>query len=392
MINKIIFLLGALHTGDNSHADAISRFLIDSRGKIDIVKIDVDQPPEDYALKFQEETKNDPAGKKNIIYALGMKGSSSLRHLSSKGLLGQEKNYVVLGLHQLTEDFKVLAASVDHIVVPETTIKSRADSLIISRFPNRTLNFAVPTMNLSLDELSNSYDRWDSQDKPDLNDKYIIVMLPGDAIDPKGNMRYFTEDSSQELFNDLNMLWERNGRQHKIIIQNGPRTGKYNSETGEIINSHEYNAGSESVVDHISQGFIDKLENSCMEYKFFNFVTEINGDERKSSSVYNQLLYLAYNDNYFIMPGESISMLGQVPLYVRSDKLIVFKSSSLNESHEAVFNLAVERNYVSYFSSEGEVVMPEEIKKRDKDDLSKTIQDIIQGCEKKFSLGMQIER
>ena len=162
-------------------------------------------------------------------------------------------------------------------------------------------------------------------------------MLPGDAPDSNNKIKYFTKNSAKELFNNIYELWKNSGSKHKIIIHNGPRTGKYDQSTGKIDSNHEDNK-----TDKISEYFIELLNSSKMEFSFFNFNFESDGLIKKSNSIYKQMLYIAKTkdkDNYFIIPGESVSMIGQVPLYIKSDKVILFKSTSMNQEHELVANL-----------------------------------------------------
>ena len=220
--------------------------------------------------------------------------------------------------------------------------------------------FAVPNKNPSLAELKISYDNWDILNKPSPDGKYIIVTLPGDAPDPDGKILQFSSSSSKKLFNDVKKLWQEKGQKHIILLQNSPRTGRFDIN-GQIICSHEYNyLESPSVaIDNVSKEFINWLkEEPNLNYRFFNFSIEINGDKRKTISSYYPLLYLAQKgkNNYFITPGESISMLSQTPSYISPNKNIVFLPDSMNESHESVFSLAEKRKYLSYFSNNGMII------------------------------------
>lgn len=68
--------------------------------------------------------------------------------------------------------------------------------------------------------------------------------------------------------------------------------------------------------------------------------------------------------------------VGQVPLYAESNNIIVFKSSSMNQTHHRVLDKAIAQNFVSYFTNAGEVIKPLSIIKRDEDDAQIVAQDL----------------
>lgn len=214
--------------------------------------------------------------------------------------------------------------------------------------------------------------------KPLLANKYIIVMMPGDAPDSNEKIRYFTKDSATKLFQDVYKLWEDKGKEHKIIIENSPRTGKFDPNTGALVGKHEYIKGQnpEVAVDKISKYFVSLFKD--IDHQFFNFAFEIDGEQKRTISVFNPLLYLANQgeDNIFILPGSSVSLMAQIPLYLPTDRIILFKTSSMNEDHENIFNAAFNRNYLSYFNTNGEVVMPGVIEQRMEDDSLQIARDI----------------
>lgn len=377
---KILLLVSSIHVGDLSQADAIIKAL-SSKYTIERLNIDANQSLEAAREEYLSKLEIIPENEKYITIAVGEKGMELLKYLSDADSINNKKSYNCLVIHQYFNQLSEL--SLDHIIIPEAVINNDAKKKVIDKLSKHTLVFAPLGNNLSREELKLTYDHWKDPNKPSLDKDYIIIMMPGDAPDPSNKMHYFTKQSAKKLFNNIYKLWVENGRKHKIIIQNGPRTGKYSPKTTEIIANHEYKLGEDpsTAIDDVSKYFVQLFQE--MDYSFFNFAIEIDGKNRRTISFYNPLLYLAtQRNNIFIISGASISSVGQVPLYLPSNRVILFKPSSMNDSHNTIFNLAFKRNYLSYFSSTGEVILPKVIGKRSDDDASLVAKDILGGFSK----------
>lgn len=362
---KILFLVSALNAGDMSHMQSLENNFPEHQIEV------IDTSQEDALAKYNSNIPAD--NEKYITIAIGPSGKAMLQNLAD-----DLNNYRVLSTHQYTKDIGgiITAGKINHLAVPEATLNFVAREAI--RGINSSMLFAVPTKNPDLDELTASYEVWNIADKPSLEEKYIIVTLPGDApiavIEKPGDVslsdgskvRLFNEESALELFNFVKSLWQEKGRGHRVLIQNSPRTGKY-AENGSVVGEHRGNR------DHISNKFVDWLCDNDISFEFFDFTFNQKSDEKS----YNPLLYIATQgrDNYYITPGESVSMMGQIPLYIDPLKHIVFKPSSMNEAHEAVCKKASERGYFSTIDEFG-VVSPENPRMRETDDASELAQDI----------------
>lgn len=377
MFAKILFLYSAIKTGDVAHAEAVYASL--SREVTPLIRYDIDVNcnAETLVSRFKEASKKIGA-EKYVVFATGESGSQAIDILSHDQSVNMKNVYISLGIHQYFDVIKKL--SLNYIAIPEAAVNTSEKSQVIGAIKKHTLTFAVPTNTPSLASTRQAYEEWEIDNKPELDKKYIIVMLPGDARDDIG-MRYFTESSADKLFSDVKRLWEQNPT-HTIIVKNGPRTGKYDPGTGEVACTHEYRWGEEDpsiAVDAVSRHFVALLQENQVPHYFFNFA--VNKETRKNNSISSQILYIAQSnqDNFFIIPGESVFLLGQIPLYVTSFNAIVFKPSSMNSSHEAIFRSAFDKNFVSYFDEDGEVVHPHENLMRDIDDVHQVTSDLIEG-------------
>lgn len=380
---KILFLVSSLNTGDVSQVEAITKAFANQNLKIEKSIIDAKQDFISAKNQYLTEIKNIPDSEKYITLAVGEEGMKLLNYISDNNFIDYKRSYTCLSIHQYFSNIKDL--KLDHIIIPESTIDTAEEKEAINEIPKITYIFAPIGDNPSKDELKDSYLNW--LNRPEIEKKYIIVMLPGDAPDGLNNIKYFTKDSAFKLFQCIHNLWQEKGKQHKIIVENGPRTGKYDPETGKVISTHEYkiNENPQNAVDYISKYFIELLEKNNLSYSFYNFVIEVDGSKRKTISYFKPLLYLAeQNDNLFILPGASVSLMGQIPLYLTSDKTILFKPSSMNEDHENVANLAFARNYFAYFNENCEVIEPKEVTKKFDDDSSLMVKEIYQGFSNAF--------
>ncbi len=388
MFTKILFLCSAINLGDVGHTNQLSENLKALKPNIQITTIDANTDINQIVKNYQQAIQN-YAQSSYVICAVGEKGLRAIANLDQQKLLNHNQAYIAASIHQYFDEFKYV--TLDFLALPEGTISDTEKIMLQKKVPSLSLLFAVPASNPTTETLKKTYETWAHPEKPSLNQNSIIVMLPGDAPDTTGKIQPFTQASAKKLFDHLYHFWQTQGSKHKLIIQNGPRTGKHDPATGTVICSHEYHRGSssETAIDLVSKYFVDLCKEKKLDYVFFNFAFELDGSTKTSNSVFNQLLYIAQNsnhNNYFILPGESVSMLGQIPLYLPSNKIIVFKPDSMNEAHENIFSLGVQRDYFSYFSENGNVVTPTLFGKRTEDDGKQVIRNLITGYYEKFGL------
>ncbi len=383
MFKEIIFLCSLANTGDMKHADAVFDAL-PSHETVQRYQIDANETCENTADKMEELFQKYASSANDspyIIYAVGDKGRDCLRILNDRHLISPDKAYVVAGTHQYSPDYELIYITeadgrqqtlIRHMCLPGAMPEDTKER-IKAAYTNHTFTFAVPTKNPSIEELEQSYHVWDSASKPRIEDDYIIVTLPGDAPDSTNKQRLFTKQSAQQLVDFILCFRTERGNRHTIIVQNSPRTGKFD-EAGNIMCPHEYEKGhrtANDVTDAVSLFFIDRLRQNGIEPHFYNFAFEKDGAAKKVISVYNPLLYVAQTpgrNNYYILPGESVSMLGQIPLYMTGDRIIVFKPDSMNDQHDLIFQMIQRHQYLSVFNEHGNVVQAEPGHKRLHDD------------------------
>ena len=125
----------------------------------------------------------------------------------------------------------------------------------------------IPTIgvahNLTPDLIQKEYEAH-KQDLPKSN-KYIGVILGGDAPTPEGKMLYYTQKEAQQLAAYLagQVKW----RKLHLLILNGPRTGKYNPQTHEMIKESHRNGN----IDTVTTAFVAELKKAkaCTRKGFY---------------------------------------------------------------------------------------------------------------------------
>jgi len=320
-----------------------------------------------------------------LILAIGRDGLEALCALNRAGSLAELKLKNVsigLSIHRYFSGIKTLSLVLDFIAIPKTLLDEQAQK-VISSISTRVFTLSKPTQNPSVNDLCMAYHNSDispvrenryfrdeqvgvneDEAKPSLSHPYIIVSLPGDVVNINSDPKCFSEVSAQELFESILALRARHGNEHTILVQNSYRTGQFNPQTGLVECRHEYTQGADPklAIDKISNFFIDLLEKNNIPYHFYNFAWVVKRKSKTEESVYNALLYVALSNpnNYFIVPGDSEKMLLQVPLYLRPEQIIVFKSSSMDVSHYALCESSCLRRHLCFFiqSPEGIKVKP----------------------------------
>jgi hypothetical protein len=293
-------------------------------------------------------------------------GEKALQHLPTLCAVKRKTGrlFVAASVHQYFNELKELADKqcLDLVAIPAATVKDEEKKKVIESLPHHCFTLGVPTKNPSLEELKAAYEGSLFKKNAPPNSSIIAVMLPGDAPANDGAIRLFTRESARSLFEGVRSLWQREGKRHTLIVHNSPRTGKFGSAAGDVVCPHEVVKGQqpEGAVDQISQYFISLLREAEIPFHFFNFVFEIEGSKRLSNSIYLPLLFAtrSLSTNYFILPGESVSMLSQVPLFLRPEQIIVFKPTSMNEQHLAILEEIFTKGHYSYFENDNNIRCP----------------------------------
>jgi hypothetical protein len=353
MLKELIFIISMQNTGDYSHAEAIYAAFSNKYPNEIIERIDFDAKSLEIGDNLRTYLSSKKKNTQIICFAIGESGLNVLNTLDDiRKYNAASAIKVVASIHQYFDVLENLQQKIDLLSIPESVLTE--DALrVVKNMPSYNLTLGVPTKNPSLNDLEKAYNLWDKPNKPTVGEPLITVMLPGDAPTKDGTIKLFTKESALELFNNLYKLWTDKGRKHKIFLQNSPRTGKFDVN-GQIICNHEYKKDEDPIkaIDNISKYFVTLLAEKNMPFEFFNFAFEISEDNKRIvHSVYNQSLFLTTSNqnNLYIVPAESVSMLSQIPLYFEPTQVVVFRPSSMNEQHEAILTAVLNRGHALCF-------------------------------------------
>ena len=393
MLTKLILLYSFSQAGDTAHIQSLEKVLTHKLENKEIYSINANNDKAEILKEFKEivdKKKNDiqPQNKtKYLILTVGEKGVDALEEIT-EGKLIDSNYYIYWGIHQYSakiKDYKKL--KLDHLQIPETSLNNTEKMKSVKDIPNISKTLTVPNINPTIEELKNSFDEWEINKNFDLQKNYITVLLPGDAPDSNNKVHYFSKESAYSLFKNVQNIWMKSNSKKAVIVQNGPRTGKYDPKTGDIMCLHEYKTGESnlSAVDKISEYFTALLKENRIPFVFSNFSFEINEKQRIKHSSFNPILFLTYKTNsIFIFPGESVSLIGQLPFYLKPENVIAFYSSSMNDEHKLTLEAAFKKGYLSKFNEQGEIISPENPTKLLIDDTTKVANEILKGYRKKF--------
>ncbi|WGL58549.1 hypothetical protein QEJ31_08355 [Pigmentibacter sp. JX0631] len=393
MLTKIILLYSFSQAGDTAHIKSLEKVLSGQFENKEIYSINANEDKSNILKEFKEikDKKNNSLQVQNetkhLVLTVGEKGGEALEAITD-GKLVDNNYYIYWGMHQYSakiKDYKKL--KLDHLQIPETSLNSIEKIESVKDIPNVSKTLTVPNINPTIEELKNTFAKWEINKQFDLEKNYITVLLPGDAPDSKNKIYYFSKDSAYSLFKNVQNIWLKSNSKKTVIVQNGPRTGKYDPKTGDVICSHEYKTGESNAtaVDNISEYFINLLQENKIPFVFSNFSFEIKDKHRIKHSSFDPILFLAYKTkSIFIFPGESVSLIGQLPFYLDPENVIAFYSSSMNEEHKTTLEAAFKNGYLSKFNAKGEIEYPEKPTKLLMDDNTKVANDILKGYNRKF--------
>ena len=363
MILTIIFLFSFSNTGDSAHKDALKNTFQAScntaHNSIKFYEIDANAQTDDLKKMYVIAETESPTKKGNhtFVFAIGEQALTVLRLLQKEniGLCS-----FVASVHQWFDSINDL--NLDWLAIPKGAVAHNASfNAYTQTHATKVIPmFAVPCLNPTPLELQQRYEQWNCTNKPNIDGKYIIVTLPGDAPDEQNKMKLFSKASAEKLVTAVVKLWKDLGSTHTILVQNSPRTGKYN-EQGKVICDHKKpkDAIDDPVVDEISSYVKSRFSEERVPFKFYNFLFETEGEKIiGNNSVFFPLFYLASRncENRCIVPAESVSMIGQIPCYVFAKNCIYFRPDSMNDSHEALLQVALQQPYGGYFTSDGTLV------------------------------------
>ncbi len=206
----------------------------------------------------------------------------------------------------------------DLIVLPSHVLDEVSIKNLTSEYTKLLQTIGV-AHNTYLSDLEIAYNR-DKAMLPKAK-KYLGVILAGDAPDSNGEMHYYTTEDAYKLAEHVSKLAIK--EKYTVLVGNGPRTGKFDPNTGREANVHK-----DGIVDPVTQRFVEILRDKQVDFKLFDF--------QKGQPSRKELMFGAILKNpgsKILVPGESTSMISESIDLLPKGSIIIYQNSAMNESH-----------------------------------------------------------
>ncbi|MFN8769602.1 MAG: hypothetical protein ACK5Z5_00775 [Neisseriaceae bacterium] len=204
-----------------------------------------------------------------------------------------------------------------------------ATEKIIDKFATSNTALIVTTgvcHNIQVEDLIKEYNLFKKQFLE--TNKSIGIVLAGDAPDSTNNWFFFTQKEAKSLakyivkYLDENKIVGAN-----LLITNGPRTGKFNTET----KKEDVQAHRDGNTDLVTKKFMDTLDKSDIKNTtLFDFQY---GAQTMFKAILGSLESTESQSEIF-MPGESISMISQGLDVLQKTSMIIYENGAMNSTHK----------------------------------------------------------
>lgn len=195
--------------------------------------------------------------------------------------------------------------------------------------------------------------------------KQVGIILAGDAPEPNGQMKYFTEDDARKqashiaaylITNDYNQI------DTAIMVTNGPRTGKHILDTGSVRDPDPHRSGQ---IDPVSKAFIETFRGMIGHSQMFFY--DFQFDELKNGpSAYKPMIKQVANSQsgLWFVPSESTSMVTESSFLLEKKKIVViYHPSSENSAHLVHSKDSVAHGFALDIHAEQSFTSPQTLRK-----------------------------
>lgn len=278
----------------------------------------------EFELKDQEEFLLDV--RQNLTEEPNNKGIVVAAEVESIGIIKQFKpqpNIVIAhSSHQYTKDHAGLKGVADIVALPQYVVTDEVREAIESPPHTILVQTAGVAHNLSLKDIQEAYEG--NKDRLPVAPAYLGVILGGDAETPDKKLFYYTAAEAAQMADYIAPLMKE--KKAHLLILNGPRTGKHDQTTGEVIKtSHR-----DGQPDAITQAFMKRLQEQGrapdQDFTLFDF-------QFGKPSAYPVVLGVLHaTKSPIFVAGESTSMVSET-----ADCLpglaTAYTNGAMNENH-----------------------------------------------------------
>lgn len=289
--------------------------------------------------------------------------------------LKPQKNIVIAhSSHQFTKDHANLKGIADIVALPQYVVTPDVLNTIESPHTTLVQTAGVPH-NLSPQVIGEAFQN--NKDSIPSASQYLGVILGGDAETPEGSLRFYTAKEAEQLA--AYVAPQLKEKQSHLLILNGPRTGKHDQNTGEIIKtSHR-----DGKLDVITTAFKDSLlRQGLAEGKDFTIFDFQFGKPSAYPVVLGALLKAK---SPIFVAGESTSMVSETADCLPKGLVTAFTSNAMNENHHNHCNTEKEAGRINILENiEGKWRLLEAKEVSDSNDIRPAAQIIAESIKKRF--------
>lgn len=276
------------------------------------------------------------------VLTLLLSGTTGLQFIKDNIQSFSKEDILIWSGHQPFKDLFPISNKISVIFLPKHAV-SEHDRFILNGKTKLILLDGVPhrIMKSTLNEAREQYESNHGRFPSDAH-KLTAIILPGDAPDENGVMKFFTPDDARTLAR--NIVKEEGIHQH-LLVSNGPRTGSHDYQTGAKLNPSPHHV---QIIDSVSAAFLDelkKLKISKIDFLDFQF--------SNLPSAYQALLSLATRGMKIHIPGESTSMVTEATDV--AENICIDIVPSMNASHHSQVAALQESGLAAILSWDGKM-------------------------------------
>jgi len=279
------------------------------------------------SLRYKMKTNNDKST--IIILSAGVYGIEAIKSLKSDHSILHHILAIHVSHQILNDKFthsQLLQANdrksgADIIVLPDHVLDSKSKALLGNSKYTQLVKTVGVAHNLELSKIKKEYTEF--KDILPKSDKYLGVILGGDAPDSNGKIHYYTELDAQKLAQYISDLAIK--EKYTVLLTNSPRTGKHDPITGKERDGMHNN----NLIDPVTLKFQEVLTVNKVAFKLFDF-------QKNKPNLYKAIVgAVLYNTNSRIfVPGESTSMISECIDILPAGSVTIYYNSAMGNVHE----------------------------------------------------------
>lgn len=322
-MTNIFVISDKTYLGDRSNLLGIAEELKDSKPDSEIQEFSLEDLSKADSLI---ESERDRA----IVISAGKYGIEAI------GRLKNSHNNKILAVHLFHQIIKeenishdTLIGKADIIALPSHALNPNFEDKIKNSKTKLVKTIGV-AHNSQKQDLIKAYEEY--KEHLPKSDKYLGIILPGDAPDSNGGMKYYIPQMAANLAKQVASMAKKGN--FAILITNGPRTGKHNPENGGILVNHQ-----DGITDDVTLKFVEILESVGSKYKLFDFQ---KGQKNHKNLIFGAILN--HKGSTILAPGESTSMISECVDLMEPGSVIIYMNEAMNENHKKHVSSEFENN------------------------------------------------